>query len=134
MDFENASDARRAAQELINLANSISSLEQIPDPVAKLCFENCLEIASALGGFFVTDDFAAVIGGPEEELNRKFGLLDEEPEFAVELVLNVEADLGRALERLNGGEASGDGSAEALQNAINSLSHLARFLHSVLSR
>jgi|LakMenEpi04Sep11_1017361.scaffolds.fasta_scaffold74779_1 hypothetical protein len=40
MDLENASDARRAAQELVDLANAISSLEEVPDPVAKLCFKS----------------------------------------------------------------------------------------------
>ena len=133
MDFENTSDARRASQELVDLANAISSLDGISDPLAKLCFKNCLEIASGLGDFFVNDDFAAIIGGPEENLNREFGLLDGEAEFVVELVLNVEADLGRALEHLNEGDARG-GETGALQNAINSLGHLANFLRSVLSR
>jgi hypothetical protein len=134
MDLENAPDARRVAQELVALIDSITTLEGLPDPVVKLCLEDCLAKASGLGDFFVNDDFVAIIGGPEGTLNREFGLLDEEAEIAVDLVLNVEADLERALEHLNGEEARGRTRAGVLQKAINSLGHLASFLRSVLSR
>jgi len=134
MDLENACYARKAAQELVDLADAISSLEGNPGPVVKLCFENCLETASGLGDFFINDDFTAIIGGPGGNLNKEFGLLDGEAEFAVQLVLDVEADLERALENINKGGARDGDKAEASQDAINSLGRLASFLRSVLSR